>query len=762
MGVVYRAHDVRLERDVALKVLPPGTLADDSARKRFRKEAVALSRMNHPNIATVHDFDTQGNVDFLVTELVPGRTLNERLAAGPYPEKEVLQIGLQLADGLEAAHREGVIHRDLKPGNLRLTPEGRLKILDFGLAKRVEPANQGTVTQSMSEPSGAAGTLAYMAPEQLRDEKADPRADLWAAGVVLYELATARRPFEGKTATTLADAILHASPAAPQSLLPTLSPRLADIILKCLEKDAENRYQSGKELLVDLRRLGAATATAAVPAPQRQMLARVLATAGVVMVAILVAAASYLYLGRKKPSAPATPRITSLAVLPLANLSGDANQDYLADGMTEILIANLAKIGALRVISRTSVMRYKRTDKALPEIARELRADAVIEGSVMRSGNRIRVTAQLIYAPTEGHLWGESYERDLSDALLLQSEVARAIAHEIKIKLTPQDETRLATARQVNPEAYEVYLKGRYNLNKMSGVWVRQAAEYFSKAIALDGNYAAAYVGLADCYVSSADVGNLSSSEAYGKAKEATLRALEIDNGLAEAHASLAVIRADYVWDWEGAESEFQRALELDPKDVNTHQWHAVSLAKIGRFKEATAEIAIAKELDPLSLPVATSEGQILRYARRYDEAIEELRRAIDLEPSFKFTHVELARVYELKGMFREAASEWARCCKSTEVGLDPPARDAAGFKHTKQVWLENLQEKSKREYVPPMGLVVAYARLGNAEQTLAWLEKAYRQRDPGLSSLKVEPLFDFLRSNQRFQDLLRRMNFPQ
>ena len=429
--------------------------------------------------------------------------------------------------------------------------------------------------------------------------------------------------------------------------------------------------------------------------------------------------------------------------------------------MTEILIADLAKIGALRVISRTSVMRYKHTDKALPEIARELRADAVIEGSVMRSGNRIRVTAQLIYAPTEGHLWGESYERDLSDALLLQSEVARAIAREIKIKLTPQDQTRLATARQVNPEAYDVYLKGRYNLNKMSGVWVRQAAEYFSKAIALDGNYAAAYVGLADCYVSSADVGNLSSSEAYGKAKEATLRALEIDNGLAEAHASLAVIRADYVWDWEGAESEFQRALELDPKDVNTHQWHAVFLAKIGRFKEATAEIAIAKELDPLSLPVATSEGQILRSARRYDEAIDELRRAIDLEPNFKFTHVELARVYELKGMFREAASEWQQCCKSTEVGLDPPVRDAAGFKHAKQVWLESLQEKSKREYVPPMGLAVAYARLGNAEQTLAWLEEAYRQRDPWLSSLKVEPLFDFLRSNPRFQDLLRRMNFP-
>jgi adenylate cyclase len=410
-------------------------------------------------------------------------------------------------------------------------------------------------------------------------------------------------------------------------------------------------------------------------------------------------------------------------------------------------------------------MRYKRTDKALPEIARELRADAVIGGSVMRSGNRIRITAQLIYAPTEGHLWGETYERDLSDALLLQSEVARAIAREIKIKLTPQDRTRLATARQVNPEAYEVYLKGRYLLNKMAGGWVSQAAEYFRKAIALDGNYAAAYVGLADCYVSLVDLGDLPPSEAYGKAKEASLRALEIDNGLAEAHASLAVIRADYVWDWEGAESEFQRAIEIDPKDVNTHQWHAVFLAKLGRFKEAFAEIGTAEELDPLSLPVATSEGEILRYARRYDEAIEELRRAIDLEPSFKSTHVELARTYELKGMFREATFEWSRVqvlSGSTEVvGAYAAVRDAAGYKHATQLWLEGLQEESKRQYVSPMALVAAYARLGNTEQTLGWLEEAYRQRAPGLSGLKVEPLFDFLRSSPRFQDLLRRMNFP-
>ncbi len=491
-------------------------------------------------------------------------------------------------------------------------------------------------------------------------------------------------------------------------------------------------------------------------------------------------------------------RIQSLAVLPLTNLSGDPNQEYFSDGMTDALITGLAQLGSIKVISRTSIMRYKKTDKSLPEIAHELNVDGIIEGTVQRSGDRVRITAQLIEGSTDRHVWANGYERDLRVVLALQDEVARAIAHEIKIKLTPQDERRLANARQVNPEAYEVYLKGRYHLNKMSGVGARQAAEYFNKAIGLDENYAAAYVGLADCYVRQADLGHLPPSEAYGKAKEATLRALEIDNGLAEAHASLAVTRADYDWDWDGAESEFQRALEIDPKDVNAHQWHAVFLARQGRFKEAFAEIGTAKELDPLSLPVATSEGEILRYARRYDEAIEELRRAIDLEPSFKFTHVELARVYELKGLFREAAFEWswvnvggpyaavrdaAGYQHAMQVWLErlqeeskrqyvsPMAlavaaayaavRDAAGYQRAMQVWLKGLQEESKQHYVSPMGPVMAYVRLGSAGQTLGWLEEAYRQRDPGLSSLKVDPLFDFLHSNPRFQDLLRRMNFP-
>jgi serine/threonine-protein kinase len=766
MGIVYRARDEGLNRNVAVKILPPGALTDEGSRKRFRKEALTLAKLNHPNIESLYDLDNKDGVDFLVMEYVPGSTLAERLAGGALPEKEVLTLGIQVAAALEEAHDQGVVHRDLKPGNIGVTPKGQVKLLDFGLAKVLPQAAEVDITVSLTETPAMAGTLPYMPPELLRGEPTDTRSDIYSLGVVLYEMSTGQRPFREPLASRLTDAILHQLPIAPRTLDPRVSPELERIILKCMEKKQENRYQSAKELRVDLGRLLPSTAGAASARRRYRFLAPVnlwLMAGGAVA---LFAALAVLNIGvarEKLLGKGITPRIESIAVLPLENLSGDPQQEYLADGMTETLIAHLAQISSLRVISRTSVMRYKGTNKALPEIARELGADALIEGSVMRSGSRIRITAQLIYAPSDKHLWGESYERDLSDVLVLQSEVARTIAHEINIKLTPQDQTRLATARPVNSEAYELYLKGRYYWNKMSGVAVTRAAEYFSKAIALDGSYAPVYVGLADCYVSQADLGHLPPSEAYGRAKTATLRALEIDNGLAEAHASLAVIRADYDWDWKGAETEFQRALELDPKHVNAHQWHALFLAKLGHFKEAVSEIEIAKELDPLSLPVATTAGLILRYGRRYDEAIEELRKAIDLEPSFKFTHVELAEVYLLKGMFQEAASEWSRVNSGNpERALGYAAvRDAAGYHRSEELWIEYLRESSKREYVSPMNLAEAYAHLGKAEQALAWLEEAYRQRAPSLSGLKVDPLFDFLRSNPRFQDLLRRMNFP-
>jgi len=459
MGEVYRAHDEQLDRDVALKVLTSGVLADDGARKRFRKEALSLAKLNHPNIATVFEFGGQGGIDFLVTEYIPGVTLDAKLATGALPEKEVVRLGTQLAEGLEAAHQQGVIHRDLKPGNLRVTPEGRLKVLDFGLAQLMPHASPMGLTVTLTQSQEVTGTLPYMAPEQLRGGAPDFRSDIYAAGAVLYEMATGRRPFEDKLSTTLIDNILHKSPPAPGQFNPALSPRLEDIILKCLEKDPDNRYQSVRELLVDLRRLS--TAVAVTPTERRPTLWRRHASKVAVVIAVLAVVIAWTLKGSRNLWRTANlARIESIAVLPLENLSHDAAQDYLADGMTEALITDLGEIrGLRRVISRTSVMRYKTEPKPISDIARQLNVDAVVEGSVQRSGTAIQVTARLVNASTDTQLWSRSYRRELRDLLTLQRELALTIANEIKIKLTPEEHARLSTAHPVDPAAQEAYLK---------------------------------------------------------------------------------------------------------------------------------------------------------------------------------------------------------------------------------------------------------------------------------------------------------------
>ena len=772
MGEVYRARDEHLGRDVAIKVLPTGMLTDEAARKRFPKEARALSKLNHPNIQTVLDFDTQDGVDFLVTEYVPGVTLSDKLALRALPEKDVTQLGAQLAEGLAAAHEHGVVHRDLKPANLRVTPDGWLKILDFGLAKLVRPMGdmatiEGT-TESVSETQAGAGTLPYMAPEQLRGENVDARTDIYAAGAVLYEMATGQRPFPETQTTQLIDAVLHRPPVAPRALNPRVSLELEQIILKCLEKEPENRYQSAREVVVDLRRSGApvSTATGRRAAPRRTLWHILLPAVGIAAVVLLLALLG-LDLERLRDrllGGPASGPITSLAVLPLENLMGDPEQEYFVDGMTEALISELAQIGALKVISRTSVMRFKGTDKSLPEIARDLGVDGIIEGSVLRAGEQVRITAQLIEGATDRHLWASNYERDLSNILALQSEVARAIAREIKIKLTAREQARLASPRPVNTEVYQLYLRGRYHWNQRTQEGFKKGLEFFEQALERDPTYPLAYAGLADTYSLLANYFLLPPQEAFPRAKAAATKALEIDDTLAEAHASLAFARHHYDWDWSGAEGEYKRALELNPGYATAHQWYAEYLTTVGRHEEAIAEIRRAQELDPLSLVIDSNVGRLLYYAHRYDQAIDELQNTLMLDPNFPWAHVFLGMAFEQKGMYAEAMAE---AQKVVALGGGGPnvvlarAYAASGRTDDARKMLKALQQRYGED-VESYSMGGIHAALGEKDEAFAWLEKAYEENSFFLVFLRVDPWFDPLHTDPRFADLLGRLSFPE
>jgi len=766
MGDVYLAQDEHLDRQVAIKVLSPGTLADELSRKRFHKEALALSKLNHPNIATIHDFDTQNEVDFLVMEHISGVALSEKLEHGALPDKETISLGLQLVEGLAAAHQHGVIHCDLKPKNLMLTADGRLKILDFGLARLRLPISATAPTETLTQTTGLAGTLPYMAPEQLLGEQADPRTDIYSTGAVLYEMATGQRPHGEVESAPLVGAILRKPPVPPTKLNPRLSTKLEDIILKCLEKDPENRYQSVRELAVDLRRLTLPSSTAMAVSPttpghgRKQIGVRV----GVVAAILMVAGALIWNLGGVQDRLLGrghTPVIRSLAVLPLTNLSGDPSQEFLADGMTEALIANLSKIRALKVISRTSVMQYKGAKKSLPQIARELGADGILEGSVQRSGGRVVVTAQLIHAPTDTHLWAETYERDLQDVLVLQNEVARTVAGEIKVALTPEETRHLTSARPVDPEAYEAYLKGRFHWYKLSKDELDNAERYFQLALDKDPDYALAYVGLADVWMARSDSGFLAPEEALPRAKAAAAKALELDETLADAHVTLANLASD----GRDAEREFRRAIELNPSHAMAHFMYADYLISRRRNEEWQREMQKALELDPLSYFFRCFYGWHLVYLGRYDEAVAEMQRVLVTQPEWSSAYLGLWGAYYKKGMDKEAGQAAERFFAGLHdeevVRALQEGYKEGGYRRAMKRAADTLATRSKRVHVPAVRIARLYAHAGEKGHALDWLEKAYAANESPLAHLAVARDWDDLHSDPRFQDLLRRMGLP-
>ena len=764
MGEVYRARDEHLARDVAIKVLPPGTLVDESARKRFRKEATALSKISHPNVATIFDFDTQDETAYLAMEYIPGVSLADKLAGGRLPESEVVRLGTQSAEGLAAAHEQGVLHRDLKPGNMRITVDGRVKILDFGLAKLRRAGADAELTESLTETHAITGTLPYMPPEQLRGEPVDERSDIYSLGVVLFEMATSRLPFQEKLSTALADSILHKPCPPPGRLNPELTPRLEEIILKCLEKDRDNRYRSAKDLVVDLRRLSAPVEARS----RRRLRWRLPAVVSTVVLVIIVAGILAVNLGgirqRLLGRAPA-PRIESLAVLPLANLSGDPQQEYFADGMTEALITDLSKIAALRVISRTSVLPYRGAKRPLPEIARELNVDAVVEGSVLRAGGRVRITAQLIAAHPERHLWANSYDREMRDVLTLTSDVAQAIAAEVRVVVTPAERQRLAAAKAVNPDAYQAYLKGQFWWNKRSEEGLKRALEYFKEAIRLEPDYAAAYAGVAASYILLPEYGALSPSEARAKVLPAVQKALELDDSLAQAHA-VRGLQWGNDFQWQNAEDEFRRALALNPGYATTHQWHGRFLAVQGKFDEAEREFQTAQSLDPLAPILYSGAARVVYLASgRWDLALEQCRKALELEPTFADAHNTRGMVLARTGKYSEAilADELAvQYSGRAPYALAELAYTYAvvGRRDDAMRILRELQARAKQSYVLPTYEALVMVGLNERERALALLERSYNEGGLiiGRLPLAIDPSFVPLRDEPRFQALIRRM----
>ena len=698
MGEVYRARDSRLGRDVAIKILP-GSVADDRERlRRFEQEAKALAALNHPNIVTIHALEEADGVHFLAMELVEGTPLNRLIPATGLALESFLEIALPLCDGLAAAHERGIIHRDLKPANVMVTPDRRVKILDFGLAKRTSREESSTAVRT--ENGFVVGTLPYMSPEQISGGPLDHRTDIFSLGVMLHEMATGSRP--------TGDSISAARPDFPRGV--------RDVIARAIERSTVARFQTVGEL-------------------QRAL--------------------------RQTPNERED--IRSIAVMPLDNLSRDPSQEYFADGMTEALITDLAKITGLRVISRMSVMRYRAAPKPLPEVARELGVDAIVEGSILTVGSRLRLTAKLIDAREDRHLWAERYDREMHDVFLLQDELVRAIAAEVKAKIHREEAPR---RRRVDPEVYHLDLKGRHLWGKRTEASFRAGLKLFEQAIEIDPEYAPAHIGIADCYAMLCNYGILPPSVGYPRAKAAIRRALELDPSSGDAHRTLALTQWMFEFNWKNAEGSYRKALELDPANSLTCYWYGAMLGVSGRQFEGLELLKRAEELDPLSLVIPAVQGWTYFFARQFDEAIVRYRRVLEIDPEFMAAHWFFGQTLAETGRYDESIREL-----ETAIALNgPPARLAgylgaalgrAGRESEARTKLAELESAAREHYVPPYFFALIPAGLGERERACDRLEEAWSSGDAMLRDLLVDAAWDQMRDLPRFQALMEKMNYP-